>query len=550
MNKKKTSLETKIVQTYQEECTHKFYQNIQLDAFNVPEGLKDEVESWDPRNPVMIDAQTGSGKSTFVREVCIQRALQADKNALYLINRTMISTQQKKKTMEDIQSPLRQRLTDEGIEAQEDFGNIRIITYHKLPQFLNDEKNKEWISKLMYVFMDEVQFFTSDCMFNEFCGGILNMIPRHFKDCIRIYMTATSSEVLYPLAEAERNNYHDYNSLLQYQPERVFIRYVFPRNFESYKLNFFKDYEELQELLKQSDGHKWLVFVDSKKVGKTLLEEFKEEAKYLDADSKNTKTWKSIVNHEKFESRILITTPVLDCGANICDPALINIAVVTDNKASMLQMIGRKRLTPNEKVSIWVQNIDKDMAESRYNRYSDLYEWYIRFDNCHGAASRYELVSELWRTDDLRLRKMFGIKNGEPFENKLARITIARRRDFYRRITEGETTFQEEVQRWLNKEVIAPISASEKLQCFCKKHSGSPLDKDKCNLLRALIVNAYEEQGFKEAQPTRKDNLKAAALNNRLEMLNFPYRIRHNGEEWFVVNEKLPEISESNNYIS
>lgn len=216
--------------------------------------------------------------------------------------------------------------------------------------------------------MDEVHFFTSDCLFNEFCGGILNIIPRHFKNYIRIYMTATSSEVLSPLAEAEKKNYHDYNSMLYYQSERAIIRYVFPRNFESYNLYFFKDYEELKELVKQFKNQKWMIFVDNKGEGKTLLEEFKDEAEYLDADSKNTKTWKSIVNHEKFERWILITTPVLDCGANICDSDLKNMAVITDNKASLLQMIGRKRLDTNEKINIWVQDINKNTAKRRYDK--------------------------------------------------------------------------------------------------------------------------------------------------------------------------------------
>lgn len=538
MNKQKQKLKVTLTQSYHEDHVDDFYQTIPIDECNVYDGLKDEVDSWNSRDPVLIDAPTGSGKSTFVRKELIPRALQANKNVLILSNRIMISTQQKKMIMEDIQSPYRGRLTEEGLQDQEDFGNVWIMTYHKLQYFLNNEENKKWISNLRYVVMDEVHFFTSDCLFNEFCGGILNMIPRHFKNYIRIYMTATSSEVLYPLAEAEKKNYHDYNLMLYYQPERAIIRYVFPRNFESYKLQFFKDYKQLKELVKQFKNQKWMIFVDNKGEGKALLEEFKDEAEYLDADSKNTKTWKSIVNHEKFESRILITTPVLDCGANICDSDLKSMAVITDNKASLLQMIGRKRLDTNEKINIWVQDINKNTAKRRYDKYSKQLEWYNEFDACYNEASQWKLASKLWRSKDLRLRKMFGLEEGRPFENYLARITIKRRTEFYRGIYEGETTFREEVRRWLNKEVIASISALEKLQNFCEKYFNEELDEDKCNLLRSLIVNAYEEQGFKEAQPTRKDSLKAAALNNRLKMLDFPYRIQIIEKQWKIKKTK------------
>ena len=45
---------------------------------------------------------------------------------------------------------------------------------------------------------------------------------------------------------------------------------------------------------------------------------------------------------------------VLDCGVNISDPQLKNIAVMTDNEVSFLQMIGRKRTQDKEKINIWV----------------------------------------------------------------------------------------------------------------------------------------------------------------------------------------------------
>lgn len=140
MNKQKQKLKVTLTQNYHEDHVDDFYQTIPIDECNVYDGLKDEVDSWNSRDPVLIDAPTGSGKSTFVRKELIPRALQANKNVLILSNRIMISTQQKKMIMEDIQSPYRGRLTEEGLQDQEDFGNVRIMTYHKLQYFLNNEE--------------------------------------------------------------------------------------------------------------------------------------------------------------------------------------------------------------------------------------------------------------------------------------------------------------------------------------------------------------------------------------------------------------------------
>ncbi len=533
------SLSAKIVYPYQTDYTPNFYHTIRMNCNYVVDGLKEKVDSWDNRNPILIDAPTGSGKNTFIREVCIPHALQSGKNILIVSNRIALSTQQKKMIMKDIDSPLIETLTEKGIQKQEDFGNVRIVTYHRLKAFADAGENAEWISRLKYVIMDEVHFFTSDCLFNEFCGGILNMIPRKFWQAVRIYMTATSSEVLYPLKEAEKEKYHqlDWKMGVYYGPRQI-IRYFFPRNFENYKVNFVKDSDKLFEQISNTVNEKWLVFVNSKKTGKELEEKLGNKADYIDADNKNTEAWKAVVNNEKFDKQVLITTSVLDCGVNISDPQLKNIAVMTDNEVSFLQMIGRKRTQSNEKINIWVLDIDKDTAEKRYVKYKELSDWCYKFDCCKNTGCLNEFLSKIWTAEDLRLRKLFGVKNGTVFKNELADLTITRREEFYRKICDGETTFRREVCKWLHKEDVL-MNKYEKLFKFCDDYSDKELEDEECAALRKLILEACEEKSIKEAQPKRMDSLGIQALNNRLELLEVAYKIQSVNSKWIITNTEV-----------
>lgn len=59
--------------------------------------------------------------------------------------------------------------------------------------------------------------------------------------------------------------------------------------------------------------------MDSKREGRQLCGALADAAQYLDADQKGSGTWRQIVEEERFEAQVLITTSVLDNGVNIRD---------------------------------------------------------------------------------------------------------------------------------------------------------------------------------------------------------------------------------------
>lgn len=494
---------------------------------NVCEVLREEVNYWNCRDPVLIDAPTGRGKTSFVYEVLIPRAREQGKNVLLISNRVAISTQQKAKIMKLLNSSLIGRLTDEGIRQQENFGMVRVVTYHRLPALLKDECNRRWLDNLMYVVADEVHFFTADSSFNENCDYYLKLITSRFQHAIRVYLTATIWDVLHPLAEAEKKNYRDYDVVAS--PYTVYQRrlyhYRFTGNYRHLLLDFFDDLEELKPLILEKPNDKWLIFVNSKQEGQVFTADLnrtndtagRRRAAYLDADRKDTPEWNSLLNSSRFDVQVLIATSVLDCGINIWDDALKNIVIITDSRTSLIQMLGRKRRSAEEKVNLYIRDISIRTLASRYKDGLALFSWYSRYQNAD-REERARIAMEIWREGDPVLLKHFRLGGGTLYPNELAFFSLGRKLRFYEQfISESApTTFQSVVRKWLGMAVEDTVDSREVLLSFCSLNQDAEMTNSQIVEFRKLVVNACEQNGYKEPQPTRKDTLGIEALNNRL----------------------------------
>ncbi|GBG56592.1 hypothetical protein SPFL3102_00404 [Sporomusaceae bacterium FL31] len=114
-----------------------------------------------------------------------------------------------------------------------------------------------------------------------------------------------------------------------------------------------------EEMAEKSNGRKrkekWLIFVANKDDGRELLNEIgSADADYLDADSKDNDTYIRICNEGMFEKKVLITTSVIDNGINIDDPLVKNVVILVFDKGSFLQMLGRRRVRSNEKITVYI----------------------------------------------------------------------------------------------------------------------------------------------------------------------------------------------------
>lgn len=509
-----------------------FYRVFECKSDNVVEELTPEVDFWTSRDPVLIQAQPGKGKTTFANEIVVRRAVQSGKNALIISNRVAVSVQQKLKIMDLIQSPLIGMLTDEGIRKRERFGAVSVITYHRLPAFLKDPENQVWIRNLLVVVADEIHLVASDAFFNPQTGYYLKLVTSMFQHAIRIYMTATPEDVLTPLAEAEHKNYRDFQKVLYGAPSREFRYYRFTPVYDHINLQFFESLDEISEMIHEEANDQWLVFVASKAEGKAFAKELGKRALYLDAESKDTQEWNDLLKTSNFGQQVLVTTAVLDSGANIWASKLRHVVIMTDNKTSLIQMLGRKRCSPKERVNLYVKNLDMKLIGKRQKDYQELCQWHDRYTEAT-AIERHKMAVGFWRDKDDALRLFFGLTHqGNLVPNNMAFFALRRRMLFYESILEGKTTFEETVRSWLGMPEEAQETPQDKLFRFCENHEDSELDEEEIIMFRKLVVNATKQAGFSEPQPGRIESLGRGALNNRLEKLNCPYALARN--EWKI----------------
>ena len=526
-------LQVKVIHTYEDHIPD-FYQTRVMRAKYVSDALRDEYENWNSRDPIMIDAPTGSGKNTFIINELIPRAKQLKKNILIISNRIALSIQQKILIMKALNSPWLELLTDRGIIETNTFDNVKIITYQSLPTFLEDENCKVWCDNLMYVIADEAHFFAADSLFNESCGYILDQLVRNFTKAIRIYLTATSWDILYPISQVEQTKYRELVKNNTWQPPRVCVRYYFPPDFSNITLNFIDCIEDLPEMI-ESNNEKWLIFIDNKEKGKALCNNLPGKCSYLDAQSKHSKIWKLITENECFESQVLVTTSVLDNGINIKDPKLKNVVVFSDSRTSLIQMLGRKRCSENEKINLWVCNINYNSAKKYYNYYKEMYRWYEEYDINNSPSTKHAFMTKLWHTEDYRLHILFYPYKGCLYQNNITRYAIERKIDFFKKIVENGIPFTNFVQRWLSKPQTIPTKHIDTLLIYCEANVGKLLSEEEKDILRQYIVKAYIEAKYNEPHKDRLDELQYISLNNRLEKLGIPYRIKDQNKIWIIV---------------
>ena len=533
-------MNVRIASEYDDPLKPKGYRTFRCDTDSIKEALEEEVPYWRYWKAILIDAPPGRGKTSFVYEVLIPLAIKMNRNVLLVANRNALSLQMKLDVMELIGSPLRDRLTDLGIRETDIFGSVGIVSYHSLPRFLNDPENEDWLDNVEYVVADECHFFTSDSSFNDLTEWHLKLITKHFKRAIRVYMTGTSWDVLRPIADAEMAIKYDKERACKVHLDREIIRYHWEQDHSHVDLRFFRDLEEIKQLILGNPNEKYMIFVDSRDSGRALADALgKNRATYLDAESKGTKEMTKLLKEQTFDRQVLVTTKVLDCGINLWDNRLRHIVTVTDDRVSMLQMLGRKRRKPGERVNLYVCDMDLKLIAKRYRDGQELLAALREYQEGDSEV-HHQMARSCWRSENRRYRIYFRITDWSIVPNEVAFWALRRKDYFYRKLLEGHTTFRGEVCKWLGKTQEPEKIPDDELNAFCEAHLGQELNEEEIVMVRKRIVKTAEAKGFKEQQPTRVDTLGTEALNNRLSKVESPYRFEK--KRWVILKEEKCDV--------
>ena len=364
------------------------------------------VQDMKGNTPLFVASQTGTGKTTFIFERCIPVAEREGKKVLYLCNRTALKNQIKKEAMKNSRNnstyvdgikvaDYNEHYTEKGLSKEHKFGLIDIYAYQEILNFPQDK-----VDEYAVVVMDEAHFFLADAKFNPFTELILDVLTCVFKYTRRIYLSATPQESFGVIYETEKYCHKrttidawqlKYNPLYNANPEVSDLHLgviAVDEDYDYLQPRFFETVQELQELILKNSEKKWLVFVRAKDMASELMQKLnlpEGDIAYYDADTdKELEQYKRLIQNEELAHRVTISTKVLDVGINI-KTENVNVVVFDDDPIEIKQMVGRKRVKPDEKVLVYFHvptirelNKRKGCAETDLAEYQKINEEYQR----------------------------------------------------------------------------------------------------------------------------------------------------------------------------
>ena len=124
---------------------------------------------------------------------------------------------------------------------------------------------------------------------------------------------------------------------------------------------YFRDFIEIVDNICKTD-EKWLIFINDSVKGQQFAQELNTlgiETVFTNASLKNTSAvkeqLKQLETKQSFSCRVLISTSILDCGINVIDDAVRNIAIFNVEKTAFMQMLGRVRVRDNQKLRLYIK---------------------------------------------------------------------------------------------------------------------------------------------------------------------------------------------------
>lgn len=350
------------------------------------------IRMWQPSGNIFISAGTGKGKNTFIKNHLLKFSNDNFGNIVIFENRESLLSQQKMDLINSIDPQAAIYKDLEGTYKSESmvvFGrhkNIMLISYQKaaLKLLCGDNHFKDFLNRSRYVVFDEAHYLIDDSDFNKgvniiadylIMPNVLNnqIVPNQFMpNATRIFMSGSMEEmfIIFQLWNFNFNEEGLFLNLLDDPKimdvikishkghyERAFNHITsLPTDYSYISPYMYKEYSDIIPLIKDSND-KWLIFINSKKQGNELCNEInsvcgENTAVFLNADNKRSKdmtdTYQNLLNNERFENKVLITTNVIYNGVNIKDKALKNIVIPMTTVPIMKQQIGRKRLSAGD----------------------------------------------------------------------------------------------------------------------------------------------------------------------------------------------------------
>lgn len=379
------------------------------------------IKTWHPGGNIFISAGTGKGKNTFIKNHLLKFSNDNSGNIVIFENRESLLSQQRIDLINSIDPQammyhnLEKNYKSENMIIFGKHENIMLISYQKAALKLlgGDIHFIKFLNRSRYVVFDEVHYLIDDSDFNKGVNIIAEyliqnyitsegqLLPNPFiPNATRIFMSGSMEEMFVVFQQMgyyfdtakvfcnyyPRSNFNEIlnelNKLMYFEsPDHIVS---LPTDYSYISPYMYKEYSDIIPLIKDSND-KWLIFINSKKQGNELCNEInsvcgENTAVFLNADNKRSKdmtdTYQNLLNNERFENKVLITTNVIYNGVNIKDKALKNIVIPMTTVPIMKQQIGRKRLSAGDNsLNVYFPKASYDEIRKRFkNNIGDYYE--------------------------------------------------------------------------------------------------------------------------------------------------------------------------------
>lgn len=464
--------------------------------------------TWKEGESVFINAPTGTGKTTFVLNQLMRKAQEEGKEILFLSNRYLLKEQIKVKIAQNQNIPIDNL---EWIEKIEEFNGITIASYQKIQELVKNGKEKKYIdvARYKYVIFDEIHYLIEDSTFNPNVRFLLDFIKRVFS--VKVFMSATLEEAeeylmgTGILGEVYYNSMVTENEIISrellktytYQTigiESYIWHYSIPEKKRCINVYYFDDYNQIVDQINESEN-KWLVFVSNKNEIKKWEAGIKSDYEVIHSDKKENELIRQILCKEKFQNQVLITTKLLDNGVNFHDFELKNIVIDTISKTEFLQMLGRKRFQPEEKICLY---IPKKVV--RY--FSGYYSLSVKkiLDILNGDENLLKKILESPEIYEIA-RRFYIFQNGELQLNEAGKYKMEKIAEFLIEMCEkmksDDWAFVKEQLSWINMEEtfseendlrkLDEAKVFSEIQLLLKDVEGKWLDKEQQEVFRRQV---------------------------------------------------------------
>lgn len=480
--------------------------------------IGEDFKEWTACDEIFIQTQTGSGKTTFIVETLAPYAAENGHEVLLLVNRKILRRQIKLGLAEShgIQS-----MTDEEIDSIQSFDGLTVLSYQQVEAQL---KEKDFILTMLsdkrfrYVVFDEVHYFLQDCFFNRnilYLEEVLSQI----RNATKIFLSATIDEVQPYIIEElhlgdriiEEIEPDKSRSCFVYQKGYFtcgrIIHYKKSPKFNISKVLYFRDLPEILDEINSLNDGKWLVFVNSKSEAEVMKKNLTKSFEYLDAEvDEDNPIKEQIVEAEKFDTEVLITTKVLDNGINIIDEQLKNIVIMTTEKTEFLQMLGRKRCGCNENFRLYVCARKAQYFNALRNKMILPYVRYIKEidNNSNFSQSRFDDINLFEFCQKMTIIRGGKIEISRAVRRKI-RLLLNHYSDMIEMLKEDEEAYVKQQLTWIGMEdSYSPTNylgyedkklKMQKIRDFMEGYKNVQMDKGEQEEFRRKFTILVEEYG-------------------------------------------------------